>query len=131
MVGHTYAARKLKPDRDLSALLEAVNAYQQLITLYPDSRYAPEADSRLDEVREVLAEHEWLVASFYMKNKRWRGALWRLEYLKEYYPEYSRMDRVNAEIERAQNKMSQREEEIKKLMEEAQQKAAALKKQKS
>jgi outer membrane protein assembly factor BamD len=131
MVGQTYTTRKLKPDRDLSPLLEAVNAYQQLITLYPDSRYAPEAASRLDEVQEVLAEHELLVASFYMKNKRWRGALWRLEYLKEYYPEYSKMDRVNGEIERAQNKMAEREEEIKKLMEEAQQKAAELNKQKS
>jgi outer membrane protein assembly factor BamD len=131
MVGHTYTARKLKPDRDLSSLLEAVNAYQQLLTLYPDSGYAEEAEARLGEVREVLAEHEWLVASFYAKNKRWLGARWRLEYLKENYPEYKNIDQVNEELDRVQSKLSEREEEIKKLMEEAQQKAAEQRKQSS
>lgn len=131
MVGHTYTARKLKPDRDLSSLLEAVNAYQQLLTLYPGSRYAEEAAARLAEVRGVLAEHEWIVASFYAKNKRWLGAKWRLEYLKENYPEYKDMDRVNEELDRVQSKLSEREEEIKKLMEEAQQKAAEQRKESS
>jgi outer membrane protein assembly factor BamD len=129
MVGHTYTARKMKPDRDLTSLREAVNAYQQLLTLYPDSRYAEEARARLAEVREVLAEHEWLVASFYSKNKRWLGAQWRLEFLKENYPEYENIDRVNAELERVQSKLSEREEEIKKLLEEAQQKAAEQREQ--
>lgn len=129
MVGHTYTRRKLKPDRDLSSLLEAVDAYEQLTTLYPNSEYAQEAELRLGEVRNALAEHEWLVASFYMKNKRWRGALWRFEYLKETYPEFAKMDDVNAGIERIEKKMSAREEQIKKLMEEAQQKAAERDKQ--
>ncbi len=131
MVGHTYTTRKLKPDRDLSSLLEAVNAYQQLLVLYPDSGYAEEAEARLGEVRAVLAEHEWLVASFYAKNKRWLGAQWRLEYLKENYPEYKNIDQVNEELDRIQSKLSAREEEIKKLMEEAQQKAADQRKQSS
>jgi outer membrane protein assembly factor BamD len=131
MVGHTYTARKLKPDRDLSSLLEAVNAYQQLLTLYPNSSYAEESEARLVKVREVLAEHEWIVASFYTRNKRWLGAKWRLEYLKENYPEYKNMDRVNAELDRVQSKLSEREEEIKKLMEEAQQKAAEQRKESS
>ena len=131
MVGHTYTARKLKPDRDLSSLLEAVNAYQQLLTLYPNSGHAEEAEARLAEVRAVLAEHEWIVASFYARNKRWLGAKWRLEYLKENYPEYENMDRVNAELDRVESKLSEREEQIKKLMEEAQQKAAAQRKESS
>jgi outer membrane protein assembly factor BamD (BamD/ComL family) len=73
----------------------------------------------------------WLVASFYAKNKRWLGAQWRLEYLKENYPEYKNIDQVNEELDRVQSKLSEREEEIKKLMEEAQQKAAAQRKQSS
>ena len=131
MVGHSYTARKLKPDRDLSSLLEAVNAYQQLRTLFPTSEYAEEAGARLAEVRGVLGEHEWIVASFYARNKRWLGAKWRLEYLKENYPEYKNMDRVNEELDRVQSKLSAREEEIKKLMEEAQQRAAEQRKESS
>jgi outer membrane protein assembly factor BamD len=120
MVGHTYSARKMRPDRDLSNLHEALNAYQQLMTLYPNSRYAPEAEKRIGGLRETLAEHEWLVAEFYLRNKRWRGALWRLEYLKENYPDYSGIDRVNEEIARAESTISEREEAFRKLMEERQ-----------
>jgi outer membrane protein assembly factor BamD len=118
MVGHTYTARKLKPDRDLSSLEEALGAYQQLLTLYPKSRYAPEAANRITAVREVLAEHDWLVSSFYLRNKWWQGALWRLQYVKNNYPDYSRIDLVNEQIGMVEAKLAEQEEQTKKLLEE-------------
>ena len=65
MVGNTYSDKKIRPDRDLTNLHESYNAYQQLVTLYPNSRYAPEAQERIARLRETLAEHEYLVAHFY------------------------------------------------------------------
>jgi len=127
MIGQTYTTKRLRPDRDLSSLHEAVNAYQQLVNLYPDSDHAPEARDRLADLHQLLAEHEWLVAWFYMRNKRWTGAQWRLQYLKENYPEYTEMERVDAALERIQLKMDERAAEIQKLMEQAQQKAAKQK----
>jgi outer membrane protein assembly factor BamD len=118
MVGHTYSAKKIRPDRDLSNLHEAYNAYQQLTALYPNSRYAPEAEQRIAELRDTLAEHEWLVAQFYYRNKRWHGALWRLEYLRENYPEFSRMEEVNSMVDRIESKISEIEETYKNLLEE-------------
>lgn len=118
MVGHTYSAKKIRPDRDLSNLHEAYNAYQQLATLYPNSEHADEAGERIAELRETLAEHEYLVAQFYYRNKRWHGALWRLEYLKENYPEYSKMDTVNSMVEQIESKISEIEETYKNLLEE-------------
>jgi outer membrane protein assembly factor BamD len=131
MVGNTYTSKKLRPDRDLSNLHEALNAYRQLVTLYPNSRYAAEAGTRILDLSEVLAEHEWIVASFYMKNKRWRGAQWRLEYLKENYPEYSKIARVEEELVRIDSRIKEQEERFKKFMEERRQKAAERDKQKS
>jgi outer membrane assembly lipoprotein YfiO len=131
MVGNTYTSKKLKPDRDLSSLQEALHAYQQLVTLYPSSRYASEAETRMADLREVLAEHEWMVAAFYTRNKRWRGALWRLEYLKQNYPEYSGIERVDAELQKIETKITEQEDQFKKYMEERQQKAAKQDKQKS
>jgi len=131
MVGNTYTSKKLKPDRDLSSLQEAVNAYRQLATLYPNSPYATEAESRMADLREVLAEHEWMVASFYVRNKRWRGAQWRLEYLKQNYPEYSGIEHVDEELQKIESKITEQEEKFKKYMEERQQKAAKQDKQKS
>jgi len=118
MVGNTYSSKKIRPDRDLSNLREAFTAYQQLTTLYPNSRYAEEAQSRIASLRDTLAEHEYLVAQFYYRNKRWQGALWRLEYLKENYPEYSKIDEVNSLVERIETKMTELEETYRKLLEE-------------
>jgi len=118
MVGNTYSSKKIRPDRDLSNLREAFTAYQQLTTLYPNSRYAEDAQSRIASLRDTLAEHEYLVAQFYYRNKRWQGALWRLEYLKENYPEYSKIDEVNSLVERIETKMAELEETYRKLLEE-------------
>ena len=118
MVGNTYSSKKIRPDRDLENLHEAYDAYQQLVTLYPDSEYAPEAQERIATLRETLAEHERLVAQFYFRNKRWQGVLWRLEYLKENYPDYSNMDDVNSMIENAESKIAEIEETYKNLLEE-------------
>ena len=98
MVGQTYSARKLRPDRDLSDIQEALAAYQQLINLYPGSRYISEAQERIDELLELLAQHEWVVAQFYKRNKRHLGALWRLEYIRDNYPSFSQIDVVITQI---------------------------------
>ena len=118
MVGHTFSEKKLRPDRDLSDLHEAHNAYQQLVTLYPNSPHAAEGQERIGQLRETLAEHEYLIAQFYFRNKRWYGTLWRLEYLKENYPEYSKMKAVDSMLEGTQNKINQIQETYDQLLEE-------------
>ena len=120
MVGHTFSAKKIRPDRDLTNLHEAYNAYQQLLTLYPNSRYASEGEDRMGRLRETLAEHEYQVAHFYYRNKRWHGTLWRLQYLKENYPEFTRMEAVNKMVEHAENKIGEIEETYRKIIEERQ-----------
>lgn len=98
MVGRTFTARKPKPDRDLTQVEEALDAYRQLVQLYPDSPYIEEAREQITLLREVLAEHEWLVADFYWRNNRYRGALWRLQYIEENYPDYAKIDQVQERI---------------------------------
>lgn len=118
MVGQTYSARKLRPDRDLSPIHEALGAYQQLVNLYPNSQYAPEAEERMGGLEELLAEHEWLVAKYYYRNKRWIGAKWRLEYIQENYQEYTKIGEVNDRISVIQSKLDEAEARYKKLVEE-------------
>jgi outer membrane protein assembly factor BamD len=118
MVGHTYSARKLNPERDLTPIREALGAYQQLVNLYPNSSYAPQAEERMGGLEELLAEHEWLVSLFYYRNKRWVGAKWRLEYIVENYPDYSKIDQVNDRISDIQSKLDEAEARFKKLIEE-------------
>ena len=118
MVGHTYSARKLRPDRDLSDIQQALGAYQQLVNLYPNSRYMSEAQDRMNDLNELLAKHEWLVAQFYIRNKRYLGALWRLEYIRENFPNYSQIDSVNEKIPEMETALEERESAWKKQLEE-------------
>lgn len=103
MLGRTYTAKRLRPDRDLSNAHDALDAFQQLVNLYPSSKYVQEAQKSISDVKEILAEHEYDVAFFYARNKRWIGTLWRLEYLKENYPDYPHMEEVNALQKKAQD----------------------------
>lgn len=118
MVGETYSARKLRPDRDLTNIHEALNAYQQLINLYPDSPHTSAAREKVGALRELLAEHEWLVGEFYERNKRDRGALWRYQYLAENYPEYSRIEEVESKIATLSESIAEREREWQRILAE-------------
>ncbi len=95
MLGVTYTAKKLSPDRDLANVHEAVKSFQQLINLYPDSQYIPQAREEMATLKGVLAEHEYLVARYYFRNKDWQGAIQRLQFLQENYPEYQGMEQVD------------------------------------
>jgi len=122
MVGHTYSARKLRPDRDLSDIQEALAAYQQLINLYPDSRYVSEALERIGDLLELLAEHDWVVAQFYRRNKRYLGALWRLEYIRANYPNYSQIELVGTQITELETVIEEQDAAWKKRLEALQKK---------
>ena len=120
MVGQTYSARKLRPDRDLSDIHEALAAYEQLINLYPDSSYLQEATDRMNDLLELLAEHDFIVGQFYMRNKRYLGALWRFEYIRENYPNFSQIDSVNEKISELETRMEELDAAWKKKIEELQ-----------
>jgi len=123
-LGDTYFARRGRPDLDLTNVHEALAAYQQLVNLYPASEHAETARKRIAELREMLAEHEWLVARYYARNGAWTGVTWRLEYLKEQYPDYPRMDQVDELLERARTEVKRREELVRQAMEKARAKGA-------
>lgn len=118
MLGFTYVPRKLQGDRDLEPVRQARSTYQQLITLYPDSQYIGQAKEKLDEINSTLANHEWLVAQFYARNKRWHGTRARLEYLKDNFPEYESMDQVEALLVQANENIEAREREIERIKQE-------------
>lgn len=94
-VGNCLAGRMERPDRDQQVSRQAVQALEELLRLYPTSPHAGEAREKLEEVRDNLAEYEFVVARFYL---RYRGlcigAIQRLRYLDENYPAYSERDKA-------------------------------------
>jgi outer membrane protein assembly factor BamD len=94
-VGNCLANRVEKPDRDQKVTRKALEAYEELLRLYPTSPYSDEARQKILEVNDLLAAHELSIASFYLRYGRGAlcvAAIKRLERVREEFPQYSDMD---------------------------------------
>jgi len=87
-----------KPDREQTNTRLAASSYRELILGYPDSPYLTEARTRLQRIRNLLAEHEYLVGRFYYRRKAWTAARGRFETILGAYPDYQSADRVLYEL---------------------------------
>lgn len=74
-------------DRDHRAAQNAEVHFRTVLDRYPDSAYASEARVHLQEVREFLADHELVVARYYLHWENPLGAESRLRYLLTQYPD--------------------------------------------
>lgn len=76
-------------DRDLEPAEAAITAYNQLLKDYPASQYQKEAEARIKDLREKLAEKETYVGDFYFKRDLYQAAASRYSFLLQNYPESS------------------------------------------
>lgn len=93
-IAKSLAQRTLKPDRDQSATRKALDAFDDVIRLYPTSEHVEEAETEIVRLRAILAESEFLKGHFNLKRGLFKAAAARFEYLEENYPEYPEMDKV-------------------------------------
>jgi outer membrane protein assembly factor BamD len=93
-IANSLAKRMEKPDRDQTVTRKALEAYQELIRLYPTSEYAGQAREQINVVQNNLAEHEFLVGRFYLRYGASGSAALRFEYLLQAYPAFAEMDKV-------------------------------------
>ncbi len=93
-IANSLAKRMEKPDRDQTVTRKALEAYQELIRLYPTSEYAAQAQEQINLVRNNLAEHEFTIGRFYLRYGIPVAAVQRFEFLLENYPQYPEQDKV-------------------------------------
>ncbi len=73
-------------EKDLASTEDAERALKRFLDNHPNSQYAEEISEKLRIVRQRLADHEFFVASFYIKRNKPRAAAMRLTYLLEKFP---------------------------------------------
>ena len=73
-------------ERDPKAAAEAFAAFKELVTRFPQSKYAPDAIQRMNYLVNALASHEVHVARYYMKRKAYVAAANRTQYALKTYP---------------------------------------------
>ena len=91
-LANSLSRRVLKPDRDQTITRQAVDAFLDVIRLYPGSEDTEEAQLQIQQLRLTLAEHEFLVGYHNYRRRLDIGAVARFEALLEGYQEYSKRD---------------------------------------
>jgi outer membrane protein assembly factor BamD len=74
-------------DRDPKATREAFEAFREVATRFPESKYTPDAAARMRYLVNALASHEVHVARYYMKRGAYIAAANRAQYAIQHYPQ--------------------------------------------
>ena len=94
-IAEAYFKQKNGPDRDQTATQHAVEEYQRLLDINPNSPLAETARARITECRQSLARAEFLAGYFYQRTRKaYRAAVLRYEAVLKDYPDYGRTDEV-------------------------------------
>lgn len=70
----TFVARQDLADRDPKAARESFEIFKDLVTRYPESRYAEDSRRRMDILVDALARNELNVARYYLRRGAWLAA---------------------------------------------------------
>jgi outer membrane protein assembly factor BamD len=94
-VAESFFKQRNGPDRDQTPTQHALEEYQRLVDIFPNSPAAETARARITECRQSLARAEFLAGYFYQRTRQaCRAAITRYETVLKDYPDYGRTDEV-------------------------------------
>ncbi len=108
-VGNCLLKRIEKPDRDQEASRKALDAFEELLRLYPTSDYVEDGQSQIEAVLHNLAESEYLIAHFYVRYRLCQAAINRLDGLTYRFPNYGEPDKALFLLARAFDQCGEKE----------------------
>jgi outer membrane protein assembly factor BamD len=66
-------------DRDQTETIKAKNAWEKLVARYPESKFSSMSEKLIRECKQKIAEQEFYVGKFYLRQKKYQAALSRFE----------------------------------------------------
>ncbi len=91
-VANTHYKEMAKPDRDRTEAKAAEEEFQTFLEKYPKDPLAPQAEQRLRNVQEIIAEGDYRIGYYYYVKGDKRAAAARLIAITKRYPLYSKSD---------------------------------------
>jgi outer membrane protein assembly factor BamD len=82
----SYFSGQDMTERDPKAAREAFDSFKELVTRFPESRYASDSVARMNYLVNALAAHEIHVARYYMRRGAYVAAANRAQYALKSYP---------------------------------------------
>ncbi len=93
-IAMTFFRKILSPGRDPEKTYLALEEFKQVLTTYPTSEEAKDAQEKILVCEERLAERNFQIGLTYYKMRSYRAAVKRLAEILLSYPNFSRMDKV-------------------------------------
>lgn len=84
-VGMCHYSQIESIDRDQSSTIMARREFEKLVSRYPESKFSIMAEEKIRDCKQKLAEHEFYVGQFYLKQKKYQAALSRFETIEREY----------------------------------------------
>jgi outer membrane protein assembly factor BamD len=94
-----------KADRDNTHAVRAEEECRQVLTQFPNSKFAPQVQQLLRDIQEVLAESEFRVGACYYTKGVYYSSASRLQALTDHFPLYSRADEALWKLGESYTKM--------------------------
>ena len=94
-----------KSDRDPMHALRAEQECKQLMTQFPNSKFAPLAQQKLRDIQEVLADSEFRVGTLYQKKGSFPAAANRFQAMVDQFPIYSKADEALWQLAESYHRM--------------------------
>ena len=88
-------------ERDPRSARDSFNAFKELATRFPESKYTPDATARMKFLVNGLASHEVHVAQWYLKRGAYVAAVNRASYAMKTYPDAPATEQALAVLVRA------------------------------
>jgi outer membrane protein assembly factor BamD len=85
LIAMCYYERIEDVTRDQKITQQALDAFEELVRRYPDTRYAADARAKLDLVRDHLAGKEMEVGRFYQRRGEWLASVIRFRKVVDEY----------------------------------------------
>jgi len=100
-----YLSVKDMTERDPRAAQDAFDAFRELVTRFPQSRYAPDAIARMRYLVDALASAEVNVAEYYLRRGAYVAAVNRAQYALTNYPRAPAIERALTVLVKAYDQM--------------------------
>lgn len=88
-------------DRDLTAGIEAIKYYNELLQNYPNTEYVKDAREKIKKIEDMLSKKEIYIADFYFRTKDFKAAKARYEEILKTIDDANEKSRIEKQIELA------------------------------
>ncbi|MBD3413727.1 MAG: outer membrane protein assembly factor BamD [Candidatus Aminicenantes bacterium] len=93
-IAMTYFTKSKRPGKDQTKTKRALEEFKILITRFPTTEEAQQAQEKIKECEEKLAMHSFKIAKHYNRVKAYKATIDRLKEILTKYPNFSKMDQL-------------------------------------